>query len=171
MSLWSAGAEPTFGDTLRNVSASGLFSVPESLLPNVERDVSLDGVDEETEGADRQTEKAVAIHKFLAAPFSQIGPYATYVSGKAQFDTHQGVKGTEFPRVMVIMDDSEAQGFQFSYEKLFDGKNAGDTSVNSTRRLFYVTCSRAESGFALVAYSAQPDRVRQFFLKKLARSR
>ena len=38
---------------------------------------------------------------------------ATYFSGKARFDTHQGVKGREFDRVMVIMDDSEAKGFTF----------------------------------------------------------
>lgn len=31
MSLWHAGTEPTFGAVLRNVAASGLFTVPESL--------------------------------------------------------------------------------------------------------------------------------------------
>jgi len=168
MSLWHAGIEPTFGEILRNVAASGLFAVPDALRPNVDRDVSLDAVKEEdeVEDVDRQTEKATAIDKFLTAPFSQIEPYVAYVSGKAHFDTHQGVKGLEFPRVMVIIDDAEARGFLFSYEKLFGGKDAGDTSVESTRRLFYVTCSRAENGLALVAYSTQPDRIRQFVLKE-----
>ncbi|MFL6959445.1 UvrD-helicase domain-containing protein [Nocardiopsis yanglingensis] len=168
MSLWHAGAEPTFGEVLRNVASSGLFAVPDSLRPNVDRDVSLDALQEdgEDDAVDRQTERATAIEKFLAAPFSQIEPYATYVSGKAHFDTHQGVKGLEFPRVMVIMDDAEARGFLFSYEKLFGGKEAGDTSVESTRRLFYVTCSRTEGSLALVAYSTQPDRVRQFVLRE-----
>jgi len=166
ISLWHAGTEPTFGEVLRNVAASGLLAVPEILQPNVDRDVSLDTMEEEEEEVNRQTEKALAIDKFLTAPFSQIEPYAAYVSGKAHYDTHQGVKGLEFPRVMVIMDDAEARGFLFSYEKLFGGKEAGDTSVESTRRLFYVTCSRAESSLALVAYSTQPDRVRQFVLKE-----
>lgn len=166
--LWHAGTEPTFGAVLRNVAASGLFTVPESLRPHVDRDASLEAVEEEdeVEAVDRQTEKATAIDKFLVAPFSQIEPYAAYVSGKAHFDTHQGVKGLEFPRVMVIMDDAEARGFLFSYGKLFGGKEAGDTSVESTRRLFYVTCSRAERSLALVAYSTQPDQVRQFVLKE-----
>lgn len=167
MSLWHAGTEPTFGEVLRNVATSGLFAVPDALRPNVDRDVLLDAVEEdEVEEVDRQTEKAAAIDEFLTAPFSQIESYVAYVSGEAHFDTHQGVKGLEFPRVMVIMDDAEARGFLFSYEKLFGGKEAGDTSVESTRRLFYVTCSRAESSLALVAYSTQPDRIRQFVLKE-----
>ncbi|WP_066269884.1 UvrD-helicase domain-containing protein [Hydrogenophaga palleronii] len=167
MSLWQAGVEPTFGDVLRNVASSGLFAVPDALRPNADRDASLDGVEDvDGQEVDRQTKKAVAIDEFLAAPFFQIDPYAAYVSGKAHFDTHQGVKGLEFPRVMVIMDDDEARGFLFSYAKLFGGKQAGDTSVESTRRLFYVTCSRAERSLALVAYSTQPDLVRQFVLRE-----
>jgi len=168
MSLWKSDAGPTFGEVLRNVGNSGLLVVPEALRRNLDRDVSLDAVDDQqdADAVDRQTERAVAIDKFLSAPFLQIEPYAAYVSGKAHFDTHQGVKGLEFPRVMVIMDDAEARGFLFSYEKLFGGKDAGDTSVESTRRLFYVTCSRAEKSLALVAYSTQPDRVRQFVLKE-----
>lgn len=168
LSLWHADASPTFGEILGNIAASGLFAVPEALRPTVDRDVSLSAVDEdgELDEVNRQTEKAKAIEEFLMAPFSQIEPYVTYVSGKAHFDTHQGVKGLEFPRVMVIMDDTEARGFLFSYDKLFGGKEAGDTSVESTRRLFYVTCSRAENSLALVAYSTQPDRVRQFVLKE-----
>ncbi|MDY7578751.1 hypothetical protein RGU70_10495 [Herbaspirillum sp. RTI4] len=167
MLLWQAGAEPTFGDVLRNVASSGLFAVPDALRPNVDRDLSLDAVEEDGDDeADRQTQKATAIDEFLAAPFLQIAPYAAYVSGKAHFDTHQGVKGLEFSRVMVIMDDVEARGFLFSYAKLFGGKEAGDASVESTRRLFYVTCSRAERSLALVAYSTQPDLVRQFVLRE-----
>jgi len=95
------------------------------------------------------------------APFLQIAPYATYVAGKAHFDMHQGAKELEFPRGMVIVDDIEAGGL-FNYARLFGGKDAGDTSVESTRRLFYVTCSRAERSLTLVAYSTQPDQVRQF---------
>jgi ATP-dependent DNA helicase UvrD/PcrA len=111
--------------------------------------------------------------KFLAAPFDQIREYYTrYIEEKAEFDTHQGVKGLEFPRVMVIIDDSEARGFAFDYEKLFgvrsktkdDLKNeaAGkETGIDRTRRLFYVTCSRAEKSLAIVAYSENPTKLKR----------
>jgi len=52
---------------------------------------------------------------------------------------------------MIILDDNEARGFMFSYEKLFkakaltetDEKNrleGKDTSLDRTCRLFCVTC-------------------------------
>jgi DNA helicase-2/ATP-dependent DNA helicase PcrA len=98
----------------------------------------------------------------IAPPDNQIEPMADYLSGKAHFDTHQGVKGLEFDRVMVIMDDEEARGFMFKYDDLFGGKVAGDKTVESTKRLFYVTASRAKESLALVAYSSSPDRVKTF---------
>jgi DNA helicase-2/ATP-dependent DNA helicase PcrA len=76
------------------------------------------------------------------------------------------VKGLEFPRVMVVMDDGEARGFMFKYEKLFGGSTREDATTASTRRLFYVTCSRAQRGLALVAYTDDQDRVRQQVLRQ-----
>jgi DNA helicase-2/ATP-dependent DNA helicase PcrA len=52
----------------------------------------------------------------------------------------------------------------FKYEDLFGGKPAGDKTVEGTKRLFYVTCSRAKESLALVAYTSSPDRVRNFVL-------
>ena len=118
------------------------------------------------EESDRHVERSLAIEKFLGAPFSQVEPFGSYLAGKAHFDTHQGVKGLEFDRVMVIIDDEEARGFLFKYEDLFGGKAAGDKAVEATRRLFYVTCSRAKSSLALVAYTSSPDRVRRFVVEE-----
>lgn len=87
-----------------------------------------------------------------------------YLSGKAPFDTHQGVKGREFERVMVIMDDSEARGFTFKYGDLLGGRAPGEKALDVTRRLFYVTCSRARKSLALVAYSGSPARTRDYAL-------
>jgi DNA helicase-2/ATP-dependent DNA helicase PcrA len=73
---------------------------------------------------------------------------------------------------MVIIDDDEAGGFMFSYDKFFRTKDLSDTdrkNVNNgienvmdrTRRLFYVTCSRAEKSLAIVVYTDNAE-----FLKK-----
>ena len=91
---------------------------------------------------------------------------AEYLSGKAHFDTHQGVKGLEFDRVMVVMDDEDARGFLFKYEDLFGGKAAGDKTVEGTKRLFYVIASRAKNSLALVAYASVPEKVRNFVLQE-----
>jgi DNA helicase II / ATP-dependent DNA helicase PcrA len=78
---------------------------------------------------------------------------------------------------MVIMDDSAARGFMFSYEKLFGAKELSDTdlqnmregketSFDRTRRLFYVTCSHAENSLALVTYTENTDMVKKSVLSK-----
>lgn len=168
MTLWKDGADPTLSQVLGCIAQSNLLAIPDSLQLNALRtqhqeQPTSNGEDDDF---DRQTERTAAIDKFLDAPFSQVEPFATYMAGKAHFDTHQGVKGLEFDRVMVIMDDEEARGFLFKYENLFGGKAVGDKAVEGTRRLFYVTCSRAKQSLALVAYTIAPDRVRHFVLKE-----
>ena len=123
MKLWANG-EPTCGAVLMNVAESGLFSLPESLRALIQRrDIpEAERADAEAESADPVPEEIIALESFLAAPFSEIGPYARYVSNEAEFGTHQGVKGLEFDRVMVLMDDGEARGFMFGYEKFFGAK-------------------------------------------------
>ena len=53
----------------------------------------------------------------------------------------------------------------FKYEKLFGSAAREDSVTSSTRRLFYVTCSRAQQGLALVAYTNDPERVRGHVLQ------
>jgi DNA helicase-2/ATP-dependent DNA helicase PcrA len=165
------GHSPSFGSVLRKINELNMFTVPESLTPfRMEP-----GTEIHEPFDDRLSYRQKALEEFLESPFSQIESYSSYVEGNAPFDTHQGVKGREFPRVMVIMDDSEARGFLFSYEKLFgtkgdsaadlSRKSAGDdTVIDRTRRLFYVTCSRVQESLALVVYSAKPMAVRSHLL-------
>jgi DNA helicase-2/ATP-dependent DNA helicase PcrA len=166
MELWKDGANPTLRQVLRCVAEHNLLEIPESLQASASEASAEAAASDKDEREDRQTERALAIQAFLNAPFSQIGPMMEYFSGDAHFDTHQGVKGLEFDRVMVIMDDTEARGFLFKYEDLFGGKAAGEKTVESTKRLFYVTASRAKESLALVAYSSAPSRVQNFVLQE-----
>lgn len=110
------------------------------------------------------------------SPWSQVALYRTYLSGKAKLATHQVVKGSEFQHVMVVMDDQDAGGFLFSYDKLLGGAtltktdrdNADqgkETSIDRTLRLLYVTCSRAEESLALMLWSADPAGASAFLSK------
>jgi DNA helicase-2/ATP-dependent DNA helicase PcrA len=168
MTLWKDGADPTLLQVLRCVAEHKLLEIPDSLQANASGAIekAASSASDEDDQEDRQTERALAIEAFLSAPFSQVEPMAEYLSGKAHFDTHQGVKGLEFDRVMVIMDDKEAKGFLFKYEDLFGGKSPGDKTVESTKRLFYVTASRAKESLALIAYTSSPERVQHFVLKE-----
>ena len=175
-SIWNGG-EPTCGQVLLCVADNELFEIPDGLEPMVQvlkKWQSEESTEAETE--DPITSETSALLNFLNAPFDQISLYRRYVSGLAAFDTHQGVKGLEFDRVMVIMDDAEARGFMFGYDKLLGAKAATatdrkneqegkDTGIDRTRRLLYVTCSRAEKSLALVVYTENPAAVKSHVLK------
>jgi len=176
LSLWDKENDPTIKDVLQSIMDTGLFTIPESIKPMVSRtkeekeSISVaEGAEEEETDTD---EILNAWERAFENPFSQIERYSEYLSEKSKFGTHQGVKGLEFSRVMVIIDDEEARGFMFSYDKLFGAKeqSTGDqknidegkeTGVDRTRRLFYVACSRARESLAIVAYTDSPDVVKK----------
>lgn len=102
-------------------------------------------------------------HGLFESPWIQLRRFKTYLSGKSHLATHQVVKGSEFDHVMVVMDDEDAAGFLFAYDRLFgaplgesDIKNVEEgkeTSIDRTLRLLYVTCSRAKESLALVVWA------------------
>lgn len=105
--------------------------------------------------------------KLFASPWHQLQKYRTYLAGGSVLATHQVVKGSEFPHVMVVMDDESAGGNQISYDKIFGGKQLSqrdrdnlikgkETTIDRTLRLLYVTCSRAQESLALVLWSSDP---------------
>ena len=129
-------------------------------------------VDSSEEERDFEVGEIEAWAVALETPFFQVQQYRDYVDENSIYRTHQGVKGNEFERVMVIMDDDEAGGFMFSYEQYFGAKKpskntiakikAGEeTGFDRTRRLFYVTSTRAKSSLAHVIYTSDPEKVRQ----------
>lgn len=168
----------TFLDVLQCVAKHHLFEVPASLAPFLEEDALVTKTDDIVQAADEADEEDAdrgspiikgleAWRAFLSQPYRQIIPFAEYVADQGPYGTHQGVKGLEFERVLVIMDDADANGFLFSYEKLFGTKPLSDndlkraaageeTGADRTRRLLYVTATRAEKSLALVGYTDDP---------------
>lgn len=160
MKLWADGNIPSCLDVLRSIQGSGLFKLSQRVT---------DILSEPVDGEDA---KVTALRASLKVLFTEMERYMEYVTDKTRFATHQGVKGLEFPHVMVIMDDNEARGFLFSYEKLFGAKEktdtdkrneqeGKDTSILRTTRLFYVACTRAEKSLAVVAYTDDVEKVKE----------
>jgi len=165
--LWNNKSEPSLLEILKKIRELNIFTLPDQFAMIVDR---ADKIFENNSDNDEITD---AWEEALNSRFNQLEKYADYISDNSAFGTHQGIKGLEFPRVMVILDDDEARGFSFSYEKLFGAKSrtttdlrneseGKETGIDRTRRLFYVTCSRAEKSLAIVAYTKNPDAVKNF---------
>jgi len=156
-------------DVVKVVCSSQLLPVPEVL-----RQASILST---TDVNDEWEEDLQAWVMVMDLPINMVRGYDDYVNQRTRFDTHQGVKGLEFDRVMVIIDDSEAKGFMFSYDKLFgvkelteiDKKHIEDgeeSSVDRTQRLFYVTCTRAKESLAIVMYTSDSEKVKNQAISK-----
>ena len=159
LELFNTSDGPKCIDVLRLVRQEDLFLTNERVALIVAEPIS---------GEDK---KVMAMRQAMQAPFHELIAYYRYVTRQTPFETHQGIKGLEFDRVMVIIDDADARGRWFSYEKLFgvrpetsadltNRREGRDTSLDRVRRLFYVTCTRARHSLAVLAYSESPQTVK-----------
>ncbi len=145
------------------VQKNTLFAIPDHLV------LALNSKEEEI--AKEDAESLVWV-RALQLPLRQFKAYDDYVHDRTPYATHQGVKGLEFPRVLVLIDDGAARGNTFSYDKLFNvaplsntdiqNKEKGkENSIDRTGRLFYVTCTRAKESLAILMYTSNPDKAKQ----------
>ena len=103
------------------------------------------------------------VQAFFACQIGELWAYRRYFTEESPFATHHGVKGAQFERVLVVVDDEEAAFHQYSYGKYFGYAPLSDndqakidageeTVLDRTRRLFYVCCSRATKDLAIVLF-------------------
>lgn len=173
LALWDGENDPSLKDILYVIYETKLFPLPSlfKVISSRTKDEQSTFENLDTEDEEPNDETIEAWDLALEAKFSEVSKYNEYLNEGSQFATHQGVKGLEFPRVVVIIDDEEAKGFMFSYDKLFGTKDpsatdikneaeGNETGIDRTRRLFYVACSRAEESLAIIAYSDNPNLVK-----------
>ncbi|PRZ45122.1 UvrD-helicase domain-containing protein [Tritonibacter scottomollicae] len=115
--------------------------------------------------------------RFMQCDASELWGYRKYIEKMSPFATQQGIKGAEFGKVIVVVDDEEGRTNTFSYGKYFgvtplsdtDRENlaAGkDSVIDRTRRLFYVCCSRALSDLTVVIFAEDTAKMREALFAK-----
>ena len=170
--MMELGSGATNADVLRHVHESraivldprvlSYLNLPAHVEP--EEGDNADAAQDEDDG-DELNKEVSAMDAFLACPASQFWGYYKYVNEDSPFSTQQGIKGAEFERVLVVLDDDEGTHAQFSYDKYLGIKPLSDrdevnrregkeTAVERTRRLFYVCCTRALKDLVVVLFAA-----------------
>ncbi len=115
--------------------------------------------------------------RFMQCYASELWGYRKYIEKMSPFATQQGIKGAEFDKVIVVVDDQEGRTNTFSYGKYFgvtppsdtDRENiaAGrDSVIDRTRRLFYVCCSRALSELVVVIFAEDTAQMSEALFEK-----
>jgi DNA helicase II / ATP-dependent DNA helicase PcrA len=157
----------TNGEVLRLLHEKGLLQLDPRILSylNLSPTPAGDRVTDNEDDGEELSREIAAMDAFLACRATQFWGYRTYVNNESPFSTQQGIKGAEFERVLVVLDDDEGTHVQFSYDKYLGIKPLSDrdqanirdgkeTSVDRTRRLFYVCCTRALQDLGVVLFSA-----------------
>jgi len=117
------------------------------------------------------TKQENVLQAYMNVKATEFIPYEKYISENTPYATQHGIKGAEFERVMVILDDNEGTWSLYSYEKILglkalsdtDKKNIAenkDSAISRTTRLFYVCCSRAKKDLAIVLFVSDVDAAR-----------
>lgn len=156
-----AGGPGSVGAALRIADSGGLAELDDRL-----QDALRDPAGLACHALDEDQQKAVS--DYLRCDVQEVRAYLTYLEDRSPFSTQQGVKGAEFPDVLVVLDDEEGNYSLFSYDKLFKLKPlsktdlqraaAGEETVLArTWRLLYVCASRARRALAIVLYATDVD--------------
>lgn len=158
--LLVAGSHATIWDVLKYVNDHELLRLDDRFAMHLVEEPVNDG----SSGFEN-------VQAYLACGVEEVWAYWRYFTEESPFATHHGVKGAQFERVLVVIDDEEAGFRQYSYGKYFgyipfsdtDAANmaAGEESVlDRTRRLFYVCCSRAMKDLAVVVFVPEVEAAR-----------
>jgi len=170
--MMEPGSGATNADVLRHVHETRVIVLDPRVLSylNLPAPVEEKGGDnsesaEDEDDSEELAKEVSAMDAFLACPASQFWGYYKYVNDASPFSTQQGIKGAEFERVLVVLDDDEGTHVQFSYDKYLGIKPLSDrdevnrregkeTVVERTRRLFYVCCTRALKDLIVVLFTS-----------------
>ncbi|SFU68047.1 UvrD-helicase domain-containing protein [Nitrosospira multiformis] len=158
LSLVSSGGTATIRDVLIHLRDDGLYMLDDRIVGYLNQPQPTVG--------DNETGEEVSAWAFLATPAKELCGYWRYICDESPFMTQQGVKGAEYDRVLVVLDDEEASYSLFSAGKYFgytalspkDKENlaAGkDSVIERTRRLFYVSCSRTKNSLAVIVFAPE----------------
>lgn len=153
VALMAEGSLASVADVLRHVRDTELLRLDDRFAPHL----LAESVDDGHSGF-------ANVQAFLACGVSELWSYRRYIDEESPFATHHGVKGAQFERVLVVIDDEEAAYTLYSYGKYFGFLplsdrdqahiDAGEESVlDRTARLFYVCCSRAVKDLAVVVFA------------------
>ncbi|HEX9084273.1 MAG TPA: hypothetical protein VF836_06015 [Gemmatimonadaceae bacterium] len=156
----AAAGPGSIGRALRVAFTSGLID------PDPRLSAYLDPEGDNTDVL--RSDNLPVLDAFMQCDVAELPGYVEYVSNQSPYSTQHGTKGSEFPRVIVVIDDDEGKYSLYSYEKLLglrelsarDEENRAsgiDSVIERTRRLLYVCVSRAMSALAVVLFTADVD--------------
>jgi len=161
--MMRAGSTATVLDVLKLIQENEMTVLDERLLDHINGTIVVEAVDDDDENP--MATEITAMQNYFSCPANEFLGYKKYCDDESPFATQQGIKGAEFEKVITILDDDEGTNNLFSYDRYFgiaplsdtDQKNikeGKDNVISRTRRLFYVSCSRARKDLVVIYFTS-----------------
>lgn len=161
--LWTSG---TVKDVLKFSVDKQIIRASEKLREHLERVPRAEEYDESIHSLDKGDWLADA---FFSMDTTEIPPYTSFISKNTAYSTQHGVKGEEYPKVVVVYDDIEANWSNYSFCKILTPETAGeptDGQLARSRKLAYVSFSRALEDLRVLFFTPNPEAARQELIAK-----
>lgn len=155
--FWGAA---TTRDVLTYCHKNGLIHGSDRLIEQLAKPPRAEEYDEESHGEEKGDWLA---DSFFVMPTSELFAYQDFIEENTPYSTQHGVKGEEYPNVLVVFDDVEANWNQYSFSKLLTPGTAGEPTEGQQergRKLAYVCFSRAEQHLKILFFTPAPEATR-----------
>ncbi len=155
--IWGVG---TTKDVLAYCSENGLINLSDRLADQLARPPRTEEYNNDTHSEDKGEWLA---DRFFSMPTNELSAYRDFILESTPYSTQHGVKGEQYPNVLVVIDDVEANWNQYNFSKLLAPGVAGDPTEGQAergRKLAYVCFSRAEAHLKILFFTPTPEAMR-----------
>ena len=152
----------TVREVLGYVIENKLFEVSQRLTEHLNRKPRIEEYDSDNDEHSREKSDWLA-DEFLSMSNVELRNYTDFVNDNTPYSTQHGVKGEEYPNVLVVIDDVEAGWNIYSFGKTLTPNTVGaptDGQRDKTSKLAYVCFSRAEVNLKICFFSQAPQETR-----------
>ncbi len=161
-----AWEDNTIKDVLLKAHDHKLIKLSDELAQQINRKPQNDNYDETKHKMEKGNWLA---DKFFKMTTSELHEYWNFISEHTPFSTQHGVKGEEYPNVVVVYDDLEASWHYYNFEKLFSPLSSTkpkESQEERSRKLAYVSFSRAQLNLKVVFFTQNPSIVKDEIINR-----
>lgn len=160
---WDTG---TIRDVLNYCFENALVRLPDRLIEHLARVLRTEEYVADTHGEDKGD---WLCDEFFGMGTAELKAYCDFIQKNTAYSTQHGVKGEQYPNVLVVFDDVEAAWTNYSFTKLLTPNTSGEPTVGQLERsqkLAYVCFSRAEENLRILLFTPDPQGAKQELIER-----
>lgn len=150
-------AEGTTKEALVYARDQGLVAMSDRFHEQLAREPRPEVFDEEEHSAEKGDWLA---DSFFTMKTKALQPFCEFMLKNTSYSTQHGVKGEQYPNVLVVYDDIEAGWHNYNFTKLLTPGTAGEPTDGQRergRKLAYVSFSRSEENLRVLLFTRDPQ--------------